>query len=279
MADAGGGATKEIQERIERLTKLISSLQITAFQLANFYFASQAVVFTALTGDSTSLVCRDLWFPMVLSLVPAVLNITALSVIGWNLVNAIGDRLKIIRELSTYHDRSNTLQPSRPTQTLTVAPGTTATTAPTGPPQTRTLTTEEQMPPALPLYPLPTHTLTTTAAVHDTTTAAVPETTTLPLQTLPTQTLTTTATPMPLALPPQPAGVPGTMTTAPGTTALPTGDLSSLKIRHTICFCACMIIFAIFAIVLAVGSWWMLCREQNFLKHHDDDGDDDATKC
>ncbi|KAG5560168.1 hypothetical protein RHGRI_003451 [Rhododendron griersonianum] len=89
MADRDGGATKEIQERIERQTKRINSLQSKAFQVANFYFAAQAVVFTALTGGSTSLVCRDLWFPLVLSLVPAFVNITALSVIGWNLVNAI----------------------------------------------------------------------------------------------------------------------------------------------------------------------------------------------
>lgn len=61
MADRDIGAREEIiQGRIERMTKRINALQTTAFQLANFYFASQGVIITALTGDSTSLVCRDL---------------------------------------------------------------------------------------------------------------------------------------------------------------------------------------------------------------------------
>ncbi|KAG5562705.1 hypothetical protein RHGRI_005434 [Rhododendron griersonianum] len=66
---------------VQNLSGRISSLQKSAFTLANYYFVSQAVVFTALSSNS-SLVCRDVWFPLFLSLLPGALNLFAFFKIG-----------------------------------------------------------------------------------------------------------------------------------------------------------------------------------------------------
>ncbi|KAI8568960.1 hypothetical protein RHMOL_Rhmol02G0241500 [Rhododendron molle] len=66
---------------VQNLSGRIISLQKSAFTLANYYFVSQAVVFTALSSNS-SLVCRDVWFPLFLSLLPGALNLFAFFKIG-----------------------------------------------------------------------------------------------------------------------------------------------------------------------------------------------------
>ncbi|KAI8568935.1 hypothetical protein RHMOL_Rhmol02G0239500 [Rhododendron molle] len=71
----------EYETLVQNLSGRISSLQKSAFTLANFYFISQAVVFTALSTN-TSLVCHDFWFPLFLSLLPGGLNLVAFFKIG-----------------------------------------------------------------------------------------------------------------------------------------------------------------------------------------------------
>ncbi|KAF7151273.1 hypothetical protein RHSIM_Rhsim02G0190000 [Rhododendron simsii] len=66
---------------VQNLSGRISSLQKSAFTLANYYFVSQAVIFTALSTN-TSLVCHDVWFPLFLSLLPGALNLFAFFKIG-----------------------------------------------------------------------------------------------------------------------------------------------------------------------------------------------------
>ncbi|KAF7151197.1 hypothetical protein RHSIM_Rhsim02G0190400 [Rhododendron simsii] len=66
---------------VQNLSGRISNLQKLAFTLANYYFVSQAVVFTALSSNS-SLVCRNVWFPLFLSLLPGALNLFAFFKIG-----------------------------------------------------------------------------------------------------------------------------------------------------------------------------------------------------
>ncbi|KAF7114878.1 hypothetical protein RHSIM_RhsimUnG0071700 [Rhododendron simsii] len=71
----------ECETMVQNLSGRISSLRKSAFILVNYYFISQAVVFTALSTN-TSLVCRDVWFPLFLSLLPGALNLFALFKIG-----------------------------------------------------------------------------------------------------------------------------------------------------------------------------------------------------
>ncbi|KAG5562713.1 hypothetical protein RHGRI_005442 [Rhododendron griersonianum] len=72
----------EYRTIIENLSgRSISSLQMSAFTLVNYFVVSQAVVFTALSRNS-SLVCRDVWLPLFFSLLPGALNLFAFYKIG-----------------------------------------------------------------------------------------------------------------------------------------------------------------------------------------------------
>ncbi|KAF7116101.1 hypothetical protein RHSIM_RhsimUnG0039100 [Rhododendron simsii] len=73
---------EELQKVVEKQGQTINGLLTWAFTLANYYCVSQAVVFNALPGDSSSLKCHDVWFPLVLSLLPGFLNLCAFHVIG-----------------------------------------------------------------------------------------------------------------------------------------------------------------------------------------------------
>ncbi|KAL7166286.1 hypothetical protein ACSBR2_037042 [Camellia fascicularis] len=72
-------------ERIEQLERnrqeIIQKLQSTAFQLANFYFIFQGVIFTVVSNASSSVKCQDWWFPFILSFVASALNLCALLMI------------------------------------------------------------------------------------------------------------------------------------------------------------------------------------------------------
>ncbi|KAI8568974.1 hypothetical protein RHMOL_Rhmol02G0242800 [Rhododendron molle] len=82
---------------VEQQGQTINGLLTLAFQLANYYCVSQAVVFSALPGDSPSLKCHDVWFPLVLSLLPGFLNLCALHVIGKKFIKAYTERDRSIR--------------------------------------------------------------------------------------------------------------------------------------------------------------------------------------
>ncbi|KAL7166210.1 hypothetical protein ACSBR2_036987 [Camellia fascicularis] len=73
---------KEMRTTIEKQEDRIQKLQSTAFQLANFYFIFQGVIFTVISNGNSSLRCKDWWFPLILSLIAASLNLCALLMIG-----------------------------------------------------------------------------------------------------------------------------------------------------------------------------------------------------
>ncbi|GMQ03257.1 hypothetical protein CsSME_00049132 [Camellia sinensis var. sinensis] len=73
---------QEMQTIIEKQDDRIQKLQSTAFQLANFYFIFQGVIFTVVSNASSSVKCQDWWFPFILSFVASALNLCALLVIG-----------------------------------------------------------------------------------------------------------------------------------------------------------------------------------------------------
>lgn len=156
---------KKLEKMYDMQNDMVNSLRKTAFQLANFYFVMQAVVFTALAGE-TSLICRDVWFPLILSLIPAFLNLFALVMIGKEYKDAY-----LYREETTCNIE-------------------------------------------LLKYPQ--------------------------------------------------FGDDGSRITE-----IPTDPRRKRDV--TIIFYACMIAFASFAIVVAIGSGWMLCREQKFVEDHFDD--------
>jgi len=83
---------EEDNKALDKLYDRISGLQTTAFQLANYYFVSQAVVFSALATNASNLACHDVWLPLVLSLVPASLNLFAFGMIGNTYRRAIDSR-------------------------------------------------------------------------------------------------------------------------------------------------------------------------------------------
>ncbi|KAH7845079.1 hypothetical protein Vadar_007027 [Vaccinium darrowii] len=77
---SNGERLDELNTIYDKQSDLIQSLQKGTLQLANYFFVSQAVVFTALAGDS-SLVCHDLWFPLVFTLLPGSINLYGLFLI------------------------------------------------------------------------------------------------------------------------------------------------------------------------------------------------------
>ncbi|KAH7840921.1 hypothetical protein Vadar_023337 [Vaccinium darrowii] len=84
--------TKMLEEHkkgLEKQNDRIFGFQTTAFQLTNWYFASQAVLFSPLAGTLSTMSCRDVWLPLVLSLVPAIFILCALGFIGNQYIEAI----------------------------------------------------------------------------------------------------------------------------------------------------------------------------------------------
>ncbi|KAF7151928.1 hypothetical protein RHSIM_Rhsim02G0192200 [Rhododendron simsii] len=94
----------EYTTTVQNLSGRISSLQNSAFTLANCYFVSQAVIFTALSSNS-SLVCRDVWFPLFLSLLPGALNLFAFFKIGQEYIETTISQ-KEYKELRRKHEVS-----------------------------------------------------------------------------------------------------------------------------------------------------------------------------
>ncbi|KAF7113257.1 hypothetical protein RHSIM_RhsimUnG0144500 [Rhododendron simsii] len=92
----------ELQTIVQNLRRQISSLQTSAFTLASSYFVSQAVVFTALS-TTNSLVCRDFWFPLLLSLFPGALNLFVFFKIGQEYIETTISQKKF-NELRTNHE-------------------------------------------------------------------------------------------------------------------------------------------------------------------------------
>lgn len=71
---------KEIKQYIDQLDKRITSLQTTAFTLANYFFVFQGVIITIICTSSRVVLHR--WFPFSLSILAVVLNLSALINIG-----------------------------------------------------------------------------------------------------------------------------------------------------------------------------------------------------
>ncbi|KAF5951152.1 hypothetical protein HYC85_009096 [Camellia sinensis] len=105
------------RKRQEILTQddKIEKLQTTAFQLANFYFIFQGVVFTVISNASSSLKCRDWWFPFTLSFISSVLNLFALLVIAIKYKKSIDIQEENLVDYEVY--KLNLSQPRRDQRT------------------------------------------------------------------------------------------------------------------------------------------------------------------
>ena len=76
------GNREILQERIEKQEERVHKLETNAFQLANYYFVFQGVIFTAIFSGSSSIKCHFRLIPLLLSLTAAILNLITLFVIG-----------------------------------------------------------------------------------------------------------------------------------------------------------------------------------------------------
>lgn len=74
---------KEMKQSIDELETRITSLQSTAFTLANYFFVFQGVIITIICNSSRVVLrASDRWFPLTLSILAVVLNLSALINIG-----------------------------------------------------------------------------------------------------------------------------------------------------------------------------------------------------
>ncbi|PIN13566.1 hypothetical protein CDL12_13801 [Handroanthus impetiginosus] len=69
----------------------IRHLQKEAFQLANYYFVFQGVIFTAFYNTPSQVKCRYHWVPFTLSLLAGGLNLCALSTIAYQYKKTLDD--------------------------------------------------------------------------------------------------------------------------------------------------------------------------------------------
>ncbi|KAK3212598.1 hypothetical protein Dsin_017304 [Dipteronia sinensis] len=70
----------------------LQNLQSISFQLANYYFVFQGIIFTAICNGTTSLKCQDRWFLFTISLLAALLNLVALATIGLKYINTMDEQ-------------------------------------------------------------------------------------------------------------------------------------------------------------------------------------------
>ncbi|KAK4422307.1 hypothetical protein Salat_1813000 [Sesamum alatum] len=80
----GGEANKERREHLRHLQK-------EAFQLANYYFVFQGVIFTAFYSTPSTLKCHYRWVPFALSSLAGTLNLCALSNIAFKYKTTLDD--------------------------------------------------------------------------------------------------------------------------------------------------------------------------------------------
>ncbi|KAK4401146.1 hypothetical protein Sango_1220700 [Sesamum angolense] len=80
----GGEANKEQREHLRHLQK-------EAFQLANYYFVFQGVIFTAFYSTPSTLKCHYRWVPFALSSLAGSLNLCALSTIAFKYKTTLDD--------------------------------------------------------------------------------------------------------------------------------------------------------------------------------------------
>ncbi|KAF5951135.1 hypothetical protein HYC85_009079 [Camellia sinensis] len=96
---------KKMQTIIEKQDERIEKLQSTAFQLANFYFIFQGVIFTVVSNGSSAVKCDDWWFPFLLSLIATSLNLFALLVIGTKYKRSLDHQEENCRHYQEYEQR------------------------------------------------------------------------------------------------------------------------------------------------------------------------------
>ncbi|PIN13565.1 hypothetical protein CDL12_13800 [Handroanthus impetiginosus] len=83
-----GETNKERREHIRHLQK-------EAFQLANYYFVFQGVIFTAFYNTPSPIKCEYHWVPFTLSFLAGFLNLCALSTIAYEYKSTMDDMDKI----------------------------------------------------------------------------------------------------------------------------------------------------------------------------------------
>ncbi|KAL6296568.1 hypothetical protein ACE6H2_004710 [Prunus campanulata] len=73
---------KELESKIQEQEEQINHLQSSGFQLLNFYFVFQGVIFTSVANGGSALTRSCRWMPFTLSLSAACINLVSLVVIG-----------------------------------------------------------------------------------------------------------------------------------------------------------------------------------------------------
>ncbi|PIN13567.1 hypothetical protein CDL12_13802 [Handroanthus impetiginosus] len=88
QSDSDGETNKEKREHMRHLQK-------EAFQLANYYFVFQGVIFTAFYNMPSPIKCEYHWVPFTLSFLAGFLNLCALSTIACKYKSTLDDIDKI----------------------------------------------------------------------------------------------------------------------------------------------------------------------------------------
>lgn len=102
MTDALELRQRKTLEDIAKTKERIQTLETSIFQLANYYFVFQGVVFTAVFSGSSHVKCHFRYVVLSLSLIAAFLNLVALIFTGERLV-------KLLKDLGTQVDEWNTM--------------------------------------------------------------------------------------------------------------------------------------------------------------------------
>ncbi|KAL7111996.1 hypothetical protein ACP275_05G124800 [Erythranthe tilingii] len=71
-----------LAENVEKQEDRILKLEASVFQLANYNFVFQGVIFSGVVTGSSTLKCRHFWFPLCLSAIGAILNFVTLLIIS-----------------------------------------------------------------------------------------------------------------------------------------------------------------------------------------------------
>ena len=102
---------KEMKQYIDELDKRITTLQSTAFTLANYFFVFQGVIITIICNSSRVVLrASHRWFPFTLSILAVVLNLSALINIGLKYFQAKAQQTKFLYLYNRKEQRRKCLQ-------------------------------------------------------------------------------------------------------------------------------------------------------------------------
>lgn len=99
---------KEMKKAIDELETRITSLQSTAFTLANYFIVFQGVIITIICNSSR--VASNRWFPFTLSILAVVPNLSAFIMIGRKYIQAKALQTQFLYKYDRMKEQHNNLQ-------------------------------------------------------------------------------------------------------------------------------------------------------------------------